>query len=118
MQVAAGASPSRSYRSSRREYMPVAWMGEGEGEVQNVTDSSLHAHRAAAPGTRRRSLRTCYAGDRPSLRLAFSGSWAFIFDTALRGAARAACFALKFVSFFEQKETRWAAVQWLALCKL
>jgi hypothetical protein len=72
MQVAAGASPSRSYRSSRREYMPVAWMGEGEGEVQNVTDSSLHAHRAAAPGTRRRSLCTCYAGDRPSQRLAFS----------------------------------------------
>lgn len=53
MQVAAGASPSRSYRSSRREYMPDAWMGEGEGEGQNVTDSSLHAHRAAAPGTRR-----------------------------------------------------------------
>lgn len=87
MQVAAGASPSRSYRSSRREYMPDAWMGEGEGEGQNVTDSSLHAHRAAAPGTRRRSLCTCYAGDRPSQRLAFSGSWAFIFDTALRGAA-------------------------------
>jgi hypothetical protein len=116
MQVAAGASPSRSYRSSRREYMPVAWMGEGEGEVQNVTDSSLHAHRAAAPGTRRRSLCTCYAGDRPSQRLAFSGSWAFIFDTALRGAARA-CFALKFVRSLNKKR-RGGPVQWLALCEL